>query len=281
MNKVLTACLAIFLFSQTMPATADNSPIIVSCHGCTTKKAKLTADAQVPMSWSAGVYDVYVVDTPARKLRRFLVTAEREGRQNYNYVVARKPKPEFQGYFDDAISEWIYVSRALKPNIELEPGFPVRNAEQVFGSAFNQRVISEQINISVPSRIGSLFGAALQVLGAVFKVDVRLNALILFPDGSTALFELVRLDHLTSGHFFVYEYKKGSARDSDGNAIPDSVSAFENYQGTFSTTGNWNRFVRRAEIYGAGFLLGFTRQSLPAHSVCAIDDKGAITCWHN
>jgi hypothetical protein len=281
MNKRLIICLTLYITTFSVPLTASTEPIIVTCHSCTAKRAKLTAAAQIPMRWRAGVYDVYVVDNPGRRLRLYRVTAEREGWDSYNFVMAATPSSEYKHYFNQAMSEWDYASQAMKANIVLDPAFPIQSAEQVFGSAFNQTVISEQININVPTRIGSLFGAAFQIAGAVFKINVKINVLIQFPDGSTALFELVRLNHLTSGHFFVFEYRKGSALDNDGNRIPDSVASLENYQGTFSTPHNWSRFQSRAEIYGAKFLRDFQNQRLPAHSVCAIDAKGAATCWHN
>jgi len=281
MNRGLIICLTLITAVFSAPLAASTEPIIVACHSCSANKAKLTANGQVPLTWRAGVYDVYVVDNPGKILRMFRVTAEREGRESYNYVTAGSPSAEYQNYFNQAIGEWAYLSKALKAEIVLDAAFPIRNAEQVFGNAFNQTVISEQINVNVPARIGSLFGAAFQIAGAVFRIHVKINVLIQFPDGSTALFELVRLSHLTSGHFFIYEYRKGSALDNEGNRIPDSVASLENYQGRFSTPENWSRFKRRAEIYGADFLRGFQNQRLPAHSVCAIGAKGGATCWHN
>ena len=281
MNKGWIISLTLIATTLSTPLAAQTEPVIISCHGCSAKKAKLRAGEQVPMGWPAGVYDIYVVDNPGNKLRLYRVTAEREGHDKFNHVVSRKPSAEYRRYFDQAMSEWNYVSRALEANIVLEPDFPVQNAEQVFGNAFNQTVISEQINISVPARIQSLFGAALQIVGAAFKVNIRLHALVRFPDGSTAIFELVRLNHLTSGHFFVFEYRKGSALDSEGNRIPDSAASFQNYGATFWSADNWTRFKRRAEIYGVDFVAGFANQSLPAYSVCAIDEHAVATCWHN
>ncbi|MGI9263756.1 MAG: hypothetical protein ACR2QU_02430, partial [Gammaproteobacteria bacterium] len=233
MKKGWTIGLLLISASLAGPLAANADPVVIACHGCSGKKAKLRAGEQVPMSWPAGVYDVYVVDNPGNRLRLYRITAEREGSDKFNYVVSRKPSAKYRGYFDQSMREWNYVSRALEANIVLEEDFPVQNAEQVFGNALNQTVISEQINISVPARIQSLFGAALQIAGAVFKVNIKLHAIIQFPDGSTAIFELVRLNHLASGHFFVYEYREGSALDSEGNRIPDSAVSFRNYGGTF------------------------------------------------
>lgn len=257
---------------------ADGDPQIVTCLNCTDSRARALAEAQIPMSWQAGVYDVYVVDGKKGKLRLYRVTAEREGRAGFNDAAKRTPAPEYQGYFDDAMAEWHYVANAAKPGLTLDPSIPIDGAEQVFGNHFNQTVVSEQINRSIPLRIASLFGAALSMFRSVFDAQIVVD--VEFRDGSTALFVLTRVDDLLGGHAFVYEYKKGSARDSDGNLIPDSKSGFDGFQGTFTTTHNFDRFVRRADAYNARWLGQFTAE-LPAHTVCVWSGDKLIECWHN
>jgi len=259
--------------------TLASEPAIVACHNCTDRRAALTAEAQVPYSAPPGVYDVYVVDTPGNVLRLFRVFAERENRLAENIARKRSPSAEYLDFFNSAKKEWDYVSLGLKPNIVLPPDFPVRNAESVIGSEFNQTVISEQLNRHLPTRIGSLFGAALMMLRTVFNSPIF--AEVEFPDGSRALFTLQRIDSLTSGHMFVYRYKPGSAVDSDGNRIPDSAAAFENYQGRFTEGSNFDRFRRRAEMYGVKWPDGFRSYDLPAHTVCVRDGQGQAFCWHN
>ena len=260
-------------------SAASPDPAIVSCHNCSDRRAELTAEAQVPYSAPAGVYDVYVVDTPQNLLRLYRVTAEREGRLAENIAARRTPGNEYRGYFRTSRGEWDYVAAGLKPNIVLPRSFPVRSAESVIGSEFNQIVISEQLNAHLPTRIGSMFGAALMMLKTVFSSPIF--AEVEFPDGSRALFTLERIDSLTSGHMFVYRYKKGSAVDSDGNRIPDAAAAFDNYQGVFTEEQNLDRFRRRAEMYGVEWPDGFRVKDLPAHTVCVRDDQGQAFCWHN
>lgn len=253
-------------------------PYIVSCHNCSDRHAELTAEAQVPRSAPPGTYDVYVADAPQNLLRRYRVIAERESGLVRNYAFRRTPSADYRNYFQVARDEWDYVGTGMKPNIVLPRDFPVRNAESVIGSEFNQTVISEQLNRHLPTRIGSLFGAALMMLKTVFSSPII--AEVEFPDGSRALFTLQRIDSLTSGHMFVYRYKPGSAVDSDGNRIPDSASAFDNYQGTFHVDSNFDRFRRRAEMYGVDWPEGFRQRELPAHTVCVRDDQGQAYCWH-
>lgn len=278
MRNIFRALFAMLALGHGVAAYASTTSI-VSCHGCSNRKAELTAEAQVPYSAPAGTYDVYVVDTPANLLRRYRVIAERENRLAKNYVLKRTPSSEYLEYFRIAKREWDYVAAGVKPNIVLPPDFPVQSAEAVIGSEFNQTVISEQLNRHLPTRIGSMFGAALMMLKTVFNSPI--TAEVEFPDGSRALFLLARIDSLTSGHMFIYRYKPGSAVDSDGNRIPDSAAAFDNFQGTFTVSENIDRFRRRADMYGVDWPDGFRVKELPAHTVCARDDQGNAFCWHN
>lgn len=268
--------LALAAILQSSAALAAD-PAVVACHGCSYTRAKITAEAQVPRTAKAGVYDVYVVDSPGNTLRLFRVTAEREGRMAVNFAQARTPSSTYQGYYTSSRSEWYYVRQAVKPNIVLDPDFPVQSAESVIGNAYNQTVISEQLNRHIPTRIGSLFGSALVIYKTVFTSEI--TAEVAFPDGTTALFVLDRIDNLISGHAFVYRYKPGSARDSDGNTIPDSVGAFDNYGGRFSTGDNLDRFRNRAKMYGVEWPDGF-KEVLPSYTVCVRDDQGNAYCWH-
>lgn len=260
-------------------AQAAPAPAFVSCHGCTAEQARRAAEGAVPSYRPTGDYPVYTVNTPGNELRAFLVIVEWESGRSSATARRMQPEQRYVREFREARNEWLYVRSAISRGIEIPKGFPVDDAEQVIGSDFNQTVISEQINRHVPSRIGSLFGSALilfrQVLSVSLVVDVN------FPDGSSALFELVRIDGLTSGHTFVYRYQTGSARDSDGNRIPDSPESLQNFRGTFTTFDNLERFGRRSERYGALWELAWqlSRQRLPATLVCVREVGGRITCW--
>jgi len=261
------------------PAATAADPAIVACHGCSDRRAMLTAEAQVPDSARADVYDVYVVDTPGNRLRLYRVTLEKEHRIAEKFTRERSPSSEYRDYFKRSKSEWDYVNAATKPSIVLPEGFPVGSAESVFGSEFNQTVISEQLNRDVPTRIGSLFGAALMMLRTIFSSPIL--AEVEFPDGSRAIFRLERIDSLISGHMFVYRYQPGSAVDSDGNRIPDSPSAFDNFDGRYSEQTNLSMFMRRAEMYGVDWPAGLEPATLPAHVVCARDDQNNAYCWQH
>ena len=265
--------------SAAAPATAATDPSFVSCHGCSARQAQRAAEGAIPMTQAAGVYDVYVADTPGNRLRRYLVTAEREPGFRVNVAHERTPERRHLSAFREGRAEWVYVKDAAAKGIRIPAGFPVDHAEQVIGSHYNQTVISEQINRSIPARIGSLFGSALLLLRQIFTAQIIVE--VEFPDGSTALFYLDRVDSLTSGHMFVYRYKQGSAVDSDGNRIPDSPASLENFQGSYTTEPNFRRFRRRSQMYGAMLEVPLLvdPQPLPSYTICARQDTGHIYCW--
>ena len=279
MRKTFISAFAALLLVPAAAQAASQAQII-ACHGCSESRARLTAESQVPRSWGPGVYDVYVVDTRGGKLRRYRVTSEFEGRLWDKYAMPRSPASTYQSWFSQGYSEWLYAKNAAKPGIVLGSDIPVRSAEQVIGSASNQMVVSEQINRSIPARIGSLFGAALSMLRTIFTDRIFIE--VGFADGSTARFILDRVDSPSSGHMFVYVYEPGSARDSDGNAIPDSAAAYDPYEGVFSSEYNLDLFLRRSRMYDADFLDPLNNlELLPAHFVCAWDDGGQVKCWRH
>ncbi|MGD8976959.1 MAG: hypothetical protein PVG91_05085 [Gammaproteobacteria bacterium] len=278
--RIVWLCALMALSIQPATAQAAGETQIVACHGCSESRARLTAEARIPRSWGAGVYDVYVVDTPGGRLRRYRVTSEFEGRLWEKYAMARTPSSSYRNWFNQGRSEWLYVKNAAKPGVVLGDDIPVRSAEEVLGSAINQTIVSEQINRNIPARIGSLFGAALRMLRTIFTDEIFIE--VGFADGSTALFVLDRINSPTSGHMFVYVYKPGSARDSEGNAIPDSAAALDPYSGVFSSEYNFEIFRRRAQMYGADGLdaiRNFEPRALPAHVVCAWGDGATVKCW--
>jgi hypothetical protein len=265
--------------SVAAPVAAADDPGFISCHGCGAAQSRRAAEGAVPMTRPSGVYDIYVADAPGNRLRRYLVTAEREPGFHVNVASERTPERRYVREFKSARAEWAYVRDAAAKGIVIPRDFPVDHAEQVIGSEYNQRVISEQINRYIPARIGSLFGSALMLLRQIFTAQIVIE--VDFPDGSTALFYLDRVDSLTSGHMFVYRYKPGSAVDSDGNRIPDSPASLANFQGRYTTEPNWERFKRRSQMYGADLdeLLLIQPIPLPAYTICARQDTGHIYCW--
>ena len=185
----------------TMPLAQAAEPSFVSCHGCNDSQARRAAEGAIPMTHPPGAYEVYVVDAPGNRLRAFRVAAEREPGFSMNFGTPMTPARRLVREFKAARSEWTYVRKGTASGIEIEAGFPVDHAEQVIGSAVNQRIISEQINQHWPARVGSLFGSALMLLRQIFTAEILIE--VRFPEGSTALFVLTPVDSITSGHMFV------------------------------------------------------------------------------
>ncbi len=254
---------------------ASAAPAIVSCHGCTDSQAKRAASAQVPISARAGVYDVYVVNSPAQKLLRFRITAEREPGMRRNYARKATPAAGYKREFNNWVSAWHGVRNELKPGVRLPADFPVGSATEVFMSRSQERKVAQALNRDLFVLIGGLAGSTLQTVGeAVFSA--RVFATVEFPDGTTAIFDIVGVDPL-DGDFEMlrFEYRKGSARDSEGNAIPDRVAAFDSHEGTYRVRDNLDRLVQMIRLFGITIR---EEPKLPSTIVC-VRTAAERYCW--
>ena len=255
--------------------TALAAPAIVSCHGCTDSQASRAASAQVPMSARAGIYDVYVVNSPARRLLRFRITAEREPGMRHNYVRSATPASSYRNAFEDWVSAWHGIRSELKAGVRLPADFPVASVTEVFMSRSQERKVTRALNRDLFVLIGGLAGSALQTVGeAVFSA--RVFATVRFPDGTTAIFDIVGVDPLDSDFEMLrFEYRKGSARDSEGNAVPDRVSAFDNHEGTYRMRGNLDRLIQMIRLFDVSIR---EEPKLPATVVC-VRTAAERYCW--
>lgn len=254
---------------------ASAAPAVVACHGCSSERAKRVAEAQVPMSAPAGVYDVYVVNTPGRVLWRYLVTAEREHGLRENFAHRRKPAVTYARAFSDWQAAWVGIRDQFKSSVRLPDDFPIRSVTEVFLSRANQSTVSRALNRDVFVWIGALAGSALQTIGEVV-FSAKVHATVEFPDGSTGTFDLVGVHSPTSGlEMFRFDYRKGSARDSEGNAIPDRLRAFDGHEGHYTVRGNLNQLLQMIRLFDVGLR---EQPSLPATVVC-VRSQHERYCW--
>lgn len=251
------------------------APTIVSCHRCTDSQAKQVASTQVPLSAKAGVYDVYVVNSPARKLLRFRITAEREPGMRRNYARRATPATTYVREFESWVSAWHGIRNELKASVQLPADFPVASATEVFMSRSQERKVTQALNRDLFVLIGGLAGSALQTIGeAVFSA--RVFATVRFPDGTTAIFDIVGVDPLDSDFEMLrFEYRRGSARDSEGNAVPDQVAAFDHHEGTYRVRGNLDRLVQMVRLFGITMR---EEPKLPSTVVC-VRTAAERYCW--
>ncbi len=233
------------------------------------------AGAQVPLSAPAGVYDVYVVNSPARALRRFRVIAEREPGWRQNFVRKATPSAAYRQEFEIWVDAWHGVRDASKAAVRLPADFPVRSVTEVFMSRSREQLVSRALNRDLFVVIGGLAGATLQTLGkAVFSA--RVFATVEFPDGTRAVFDVTGIDPLDGDlEMLRFEYRQGSARDSENNAVPDREVAFDNHEGTYRVRANLDRLVQMIRLFN---ITVREQPELPSTVVC-VRTGSERYCW--
>jgi hypothetical protein len=265
----------VLLTLWTAAESATAAPLVVSCHGCSEDRMQRAAGAQVPLAAPAGLYDVYVVNSPARALRRFRVVAEREPGLRRNYVRKATPTQVYRQEFETWVSAWHGVRSASKAAVRLPADFPVQSVTEVFMSRSREQQVSRALNRNLFVVIGGLAGATLQTLGkAVFSAQVF--ATVEFPDGTTAVFDVTGIDPLDGDlEMLRFQYRKGSARDSESNAVPDQVGAFNNHEGTYRVRANLDRLMQMIRLFDITIR---ERPTLPSTVVC-VRTSNERYCW--
>ena len=263
--------LALWLAAESAAA----APVVASCHGCSEERMQRAADAQVPLAAPAGLYDVYVVNSPGRALRRFRVIAEREPGLRPHYVPKVTRGQIYRQECETWVRAWHGVRDASKAAVRLPPDFPVQSVTEVFMSRAREQQVSRALNRDLFVVIGGLAGATLQTLGkAVFSAQVF--ATVEFPDGTTAIFDVTGIDPLDGNlEMLRFQYRKGSARDSENNAVPDRVGAFNNHEGTYRVRANLDRLMRMIRLFDITMR---ERPTLPSTVVCVRTSNDRY-CW--
>jgi hypothetical protein len=125
-----------------------------------------------------------------------------------------------------------------------------RIPEEIAGSAYDvlhstvlQRRVSDYVNehLNIWQSIGAPVSVPLSALGKIVNLNLYIS--ITFSDGSTAKLELTGLEGSLAELSYTFELMEGSARDADGNVIPDTAAAAAPYEGVFSTQPFADRMV--------------------------------------
>lgn len=255
---------------------AQAAPLLTSCHGCSDYKARKRAEARVPLDTRQTWFDVYVVDTPGKKLRRFLVEVSRRGGFPTPTAWPEAPDATWQREFDALVDSWHAVNALLQADVELPKDSEVRSVTDVFHSPAAQEEVSLTLNRHVLTLVGAALTSTLKILPKVVW-SARPYALVEFPDGTTGKFEVRNLEALDAeGHVFRFEYVEGSARDSDGNRVADRLEDFYGYAADYSTLYNEWLFHRQASLFGVRLR---PAASVQRTTVVCVKTEGEIVCW--
>jgi hypothetical protein len=217
---------------------------------------------------------VYVANTPARILWRYRVFVEQESGFS-TYVRAATPSGDWLADFRRLADAWNVESKGGE--VVLEPGHPVGSVTETFRSAADTAAVSLSINRSFIGVVNAIIGITFQSLASA-TLDLKHVQIVVFPDGTRGEFEL---DTIVPGddelHILRYKYKPGSARDSEGNAIPDRRSAFADFGADYANAYNEGLFQRQARLYLIELLSAPQTQRISV--ICATGAGGEPYCW--
>lgn len=278
------AC-AIGLLAAT-PANAES----LRCDGCTYFQAQNKALA-------AGFGDHLVMDFQGAQLYRFYVDVDPEAIQ----IFGRPPRLSANDIGVSAADAETFRTLSdvmannggsLKLDVELRPGDPLYPTGTFTGFGSRDITWNTAIRESVGRTVAALDyrGEAGRLVSAIQSValsaieavagETQLRVIVEFPDGSSAVF-VIDKDHSTQAVF-----ELGSARDSEGNVVPDQshVEGAENHRNllgasTFNNFQNFLNFMQRARQLGIPFTdgRGSSNEERPIVVECTWSD-GKLEC---
>jgi hypothetical protein len=191
-----------------------------------------------------GRHDVYIMDFEGEKVQKYRVATIYEPRDG-GYQSAAIPvstEAHIRYEFEQSVA-------AIKADIaSFKAG--TRIPEDVAASAFDivhstvvQQRVSDYVNehLNLWQSIGAPVSVPLSALGKIVNLNFYVS--ITFSDGSTAKLELTGLEGSLSEIRYSFALMEGSARDADGNLIPDTAAEAAPYQGVFSTQPNADQMV--------------------------------------
>ena len=226
----------LFLFAV---GSAHAAPVVIGCHNCSNAQYKTAAENAIPMYFAPGRYNVYVVDRPKSVLKRFLIWAEREPGFSFNFARSRTPSRAYQQEFDNNLALLAQLGAEIATQndfYELPGDFEIESASEVYNNVLAQNAFNQYFNSEFS------FFKVIAVITSVMDVfwDINYYMDVLFPDGSTATYEVYRVNG-NSENRVEWRYVPGSARDSEGNRIPERVADFDNFHARYDTTfSNFN-----------------------------------------
>jgi hypothetical protein len=232
MRNLLTTAIVLLL---TVTSHADAASYWGACDGCSSRQQIRAAIRTAPAN-TVGWHDVYLMDFERGSVQKYRVTTLYEPRDGGYMSAAIKVSTEahIRYEFEQSVA-------AIKADIEsFEAGTKI--PEEVVGSAFdivNSTVQQERVadyvndNLNFWQAIGAPVSVPLAALGKIVNLNLFIS--VTFSDGSTAKLQLTGLEGSFTSISYSFELMKGSARDADGNLIPDSAAEAAPYYGVFST----------------------------------------------
>jgi len=253
-----------------MSAGANAEEYWGNCNDCSEPQAQRAALQAAPRT-IFGHHDVYVADFEREIVRKFTVTWEFDAEfREWESTVLPSATESYITH------EFAQIVTAMKTDIRsLESGKPVPadivgSAYDVVHSSVNQQRVANYIisNMNIWESIGAPVFVPLSFFRKI--VDLNLTISVTFADGSTAKFVLTGLEGSLGELRYVFELLEDSARDADGNVIPDSVADAAPFDGTFSSEGRAQQIINFIETWytpNIGFVIKCTSKQYRNHIV--------------
>jgi hypothetical protein len=231
------------VFLLVITARADAATYWDDCNSCSQRQELRAAIRGAPAN-TVGRHDVYIMDFERERVQKYRVTTFYEPRDGgyQSAAIAVSTETHIRYEFEQSVA-------AIKADVESFLA-GTRIPEEVAGSAYDivhsavlQRRVSDYVNehLSLWQSIGAPVSVPLSALGKI--VNLNLYVSITFSDGSTAKLELTGLEGSLTEIRYSFELMEGSARDADGNLIPDTAAEAAPYHGVFSTQANAEQLV--------------------------------------
>lgn len=238
------------------------------CNGCSLSEMQLKARGK-------GQYNgeiVYIIDVRNNITRAYQtqIWSEPDSNRIIKRAVLVDGNPTILSKINDFIVE---MQRADQENpivpVNVEPVIPfmgtTMNAYHIVAYSSARNTLSEWLSSNqVDNYLNQVTANLMSVLNTPIIIVVTVN----FPDGSEAVFTY------SNGTLGKYEYRPGSAQDSDNNSIPETANQASGRYNFSGGNGNYNAMTSHFN------LLGLTVSSTGSGSVatsCSVSD-GKVTC---
>lgn len=250
--KKLLIIASILLSTHVTAANAED--YWAACDSCTATQMSWQAQETIPLD-SDGVFSVYVMDFTNEKISKFSVVSiyDVETRMYFSGVSEVQVDPVIAADFISYVVALKNDIAMLEAGTDI-PSTVVRSAFDLFNNSYNQNAVGSYVssNLDFWQTVGAYTAIPLLALKKITVVNVVIP--VTFSDGSTANFEITGVTgDLSTGVIEIeFQYQVGTAKDADGNSIPEFQEEADPFVGSFSTPQSANQM----EIFLTGMFSG-------------------------
>jgi hypothetical protein len=238
-RNLLVSCFFLWLVagvsSWADAATFHDGAFWLVCNEC----SRSEREGRVRMLGSPdaqGSHDVYVLDLVDQRIFKFELFVRYEPRENLFFTAVRETTVEatVKGEFDVLIGDIDTLAEEIMRRSHVTIPYDVAgSAFDVLRSGYYRNAVGNYMtgNLSWYWRPGSY--TLVPVVAILGNAGVYHFLVLEFADGSTLKFQLTGMD-FESWELY-WDYREGTAVDSEGNPIPESEEEVRQFEGRFSS----------------------------------------------